>query len=73
MELRETRVEEFENQLQQLRVQDAEEYNMVKIKLEKDVQVQILIDPRIIIFTKLIHCEIFIFEIGKILEISRKQ
>ena len=44
MELRETRVEEFENQLQQLRVQDAEEYNMVKIKLEKDVQVQILIN-----------------------------
>merc|ERR550519_2839838 len=38
MELRESRGEDFENQLQQLRVQDAEEYNMVKIKLEKDVQ-----------------------------------
>jgi len=38
MKLRESRVEEFEKQLQQLRVQDAEEYNMVKIKLEKDVQ-----------------------------------
>ena len=39
MELRQKRVENFESQLQNLRVQDAEEYNMVKIKLETDVQV----------------------------------
>jgi len=39
MEIREKRVEEFEQQLQYLRVQDAEEYNQVKIKLETDVQV----------------------------------
>lgn len=42
MELRQKRVENFENQLQNLRVQDAEEYNMVKIKLETDVQVNTL-------------------------------
>ena len=35
----EDRVEDFSSQLQHLRVQDAEEYNMVKIKLETDVQV----------------------------------
>lgn len=35
----EERVEDFSSQLQHLRVQDAEEYNMVKIKLETDVQV----------------------------------
>lgn len=35
----EQRVEDFSSQLQHLRVQDAEEYNMVKIKLETDVQV----------------------------------
>jgi dynein regulatory complex protein 1 len=34
------RVEEYEQQLQHLRVQDAEEYNMVKIRLETDVQVK---------------------------------
>ncbi len=39
MTLREKRVEDFESQLQTLRIQDAEEYNMVKIKLETDVQV----------------------------------
>lgn len=39
MESRRKRVEDYENQLQTLRVQDAEEYNMVKIKLETDVQV----------------------------------
>lgn len=39
MKSREKRVEDFENQLQHLRVQDAEEYNQVKIKLENDVQV----------------------------------
>lgn len=40
MKNREKRVEDYENQLQHLRVQDAEEYNMVKIRLETDVQVQ---------------------------------
>lgn len=39
MHSREKRVEEFDEQLQALRVQDAEEYNMVKIKLEYDVQI----------------------------------
>ncbi len=39
MKAREKRVEDYEQQLQHLRVQDAEEYNMVKIKLETDVQV----------------------------------
>lgn len=39
MDSRRKRVEDHENQLQTLRVQDAEEYNMVKIKLETDVQV----------------------------------
>ena len=42
MESRRKRVEDHENQLQTLRVQDAEEYNMVKIKLETDVQVVFL-------------------------------
>jgi len=39
MESRQSRVNDFEMQLQALRVQDAEEYNMVKIKLETDVQI----------------------------------
>ncbi|ELU08983.1 hypothetical protein CAPTEDRAFT_182544 [Capitella teleta] len=39
MKSREKRVEDYENQLQHLRVQDAEEYNQVKIKLETDVQI----------------------------------
>jgi len=39
MAAREQRVEEFEQQLQEMRIQDAEEYNQVKIKLETDVQV----------------------------------
>lgn len=39
MDSRRKRVEDHENQLQTLRVQDAEEYNMVKIKLETDVQI----------------------------------
>ncbi len=39
MTLRERRVDDYGQQLQQLRIQDAEEYNMVKIKLETDVQV----------------------------------
>ncbi|XP_072355033.1 dynein regulatory complex protein 1 [Scyliorhinus torazame] len=33
------KVEQYESQLQQLRVQDAEEYNMIKIKLETDVEI----------------------------------
>ncbi|KAK3706560.1 hypothetical protein RRG08_055000 [Elysia crispata] len=36
---RSRRVDDFEQQLQHLRVQDAEEYNMVKIRLETDVQI----------------------------------
>lgn len=44
MDSRRKRVEDHENQLQTLRVQDAEEYNMVKIKLETDVQVSSLTD-----------------------------
>ncbi|ETE73673.1 Coiled-coil domain-containing protein, partial [Ophiophagus hannah] len=32
------KVEEYEQELNQLRVQDAEEYNVIKIKLEHDVQ-----------------------------------
>ena len=39
MAAREQRVEEFEQQLQEMRIQDSEEYNQVKIKLETDVQV----------------------------------
>jgi len=39
MKMREKRVNDFDSQLQTLRVQDAEEYNMVKIKLETDVQI----------------------------------
>ncbi len=39
MKAREKRVEDYETQLQHLRVMDAEEYNIVKIKLETDVQV----------------------------------
>jgi len=39
MAAREQHVEEFEQQLQDMRTQDAEEYNQVKIKLETDVQV----------------------------------
>ncbi|CAB4036423.1 Hypothetical predicted protein, partial [Paramuricea clavata] len=38
LESRRKRVEDYEQQLDTLRVQDAEEYNMVKIKLETDVQ-----------------------------------
>jgi hypothetical protein len=40
LESRRKRVEDYEEQLDTLRVQDAEEYNMVKIKLETDVQVK---------------------------------
>ncbi len=40
MKARDKRVEDYEQQLKQLRIQDAEEYNTVKIKLETDVQVK---------------------------------
>ena len=43
LESRRHRVEDYEDQLDTIRVQDAEEYNMVKIKLETDVQVVQLI------------------------------
>lgn len=39
MELRLKHVESYEEQLNTLRIQDSEEYNMVKIKLETDVQI----------------------------------
>lgn len=39
MNERATRIEDHNAQLDQLRVSDAEEYNLVKIKLETDVQV----------------------------------
>ena len=39
MRAREKRVDDYEQQLQHLRLQDSEEYNQVKIKLETDVQV----------------------------------
>ncbi len=42
LESRRKRVEDYEEQLETLRVQDAEEYNMVKIKLETDVQVRVV-------------------------------
>ncbi|PIK61177.1 putative dynein regulatory complex protein 1 [Apostichopus japonicus] len=39
MKQRDKRVDDYEQQIQHLRIQDAEEYNQVKIKLETDVQV----------------------------------
>lgn len=39
MEERSNRIEDNFEQLEVLRVQDSEEYNLVKIKLETDVQV----------------------------------
>jgi len=39
MSAREQRVEDCEQQLQDMRIQDSEDYNQVKIKLETDVQV----------------------------------
>ena len=39
MQSREKRVEDYEKQIQLLRVQDAEEYNNVKRKLESDVTI----------------------------------
>jgi len=41
MTAREQRVDEYEQQLQEMRIQDAEEYNQVKIKLETDVEVSV--------------------------------
>lgn len=46
LDSRRHRVEDYEDQLDTLRVQDAEEYNMVKIKLETDVQVFPVIHAR---------------------------
>jgi len=39
MKAREKRVDDYEAQLQHLRVQDGEEFNLVKIRLETDIQV----------------------------------
>ena len=39
VEERATRIEDHIQQLELLRIQDAEEYNLVKVKLETDVQV----------------------------------
>jgi dynein regulatory complex protein 1 len=39
MDERAKRIEDYITQLEQLRVNDSEEYNLVKIKLETDVQV----------------------------------
>ena len=39
LKMRFKRVDDHESQLDALRTQDTEEYNMVKIKLETDVQV----------------------------------
>ena len=47
LESRRKRVEDYEEQLETLRVQDAEEYNMVKIKLETDVQVRAIVMSQI--------------------------
>lgn len=40
MKAREKRVEDYEQQLHNIRVQDAEEYNRIKIRMETDVQVK---------------------------------
>ena len=40
MKAREKRVEDYEQQLHNIRVQDAEEYNKIKIRMETDVQVK---------------------------------
>jgi hypothetical protein len=37
------KVEDYEKQLNKQRVWDCEEYNMIKIKLEQDVQVRLLL------------------------------
>lgn len=39
------KVEEYERQLSKQRVWDFEEYNMIKIKLEQDVQVGLTAQP----------------------------
>ena len=43
MELKEKRAEEMQIQMQMLRVQDAEEYNILKAKLENEIQVGLLL------------------------------
>ena len=40
MKAREKRVEDYEQQLHNIRVQDSEEYNRIKIRMETDVQVK---------------------------------
>lgn len=68
LDARQKRVDDFENQLQELRVQHAEEYNSLKIKLETDVQVSnrcILINRMKFItpyiFLKFVNCLFMIF------------
>ena len=39
LEERPLRIDEHMDQLEEMRIRDAEEYNLVKIKLETDVQV----------------------------------
>jgi len=58
MMAREQHVEEFERQLQDMRIQDAEEYNQVKIKLETDVQVHCCIQllHSCSVITKFLDC-----------------
>lgn len=41
------KVEDYEKQLNRQRIWDCEEYNMIKIKLEQDVQVQQLVLTRV--------------------------
>lgn len=43
LEARQKRVNDFEEQIHQVRLQDAEEYQQVKIKLETEVQVTSLL------------------------------
>ena len=43
LRMRFRRVDDHEGQLDALRTHDTEEYNMVKIKLETDVQVRLLL------------------------------
>lgn len=39
------KVEDYEKQLNKQRIWDCEEYNMIKIKLEQDVQVRLVPPP----------------------------
>ena len=56
MESRQKRVDDYEQQLQHLRVQDAEEYNMVKSKLETDVQVGVVVHTLKIVVLRVVSC-----------------